>query len=436
MSTDPVYAHGRSGWVAYQVVGEPSVDVVAIKPVFFPVDLMWEEPGLVRLVEGVGSFSRSIWFDPRGTGASDAIEHVEGRLIESWVDDTITVLDELGCERVSVLGFISQPALLFAAAHPERVEALVLVNPIARFRYAPDYPSGLADEVIDELLDRVRGAWGTGAFASNLVASRASADAFVRWCARCERLSMPPAEGSWRFRGSFELDFREVLAAIRVPTLVVSGPDRPQSQYVADKIAGARLVEVPAKDAFVLGADCLPILDAIEEFLTGALPRHAADRMLATVMFTDVVRSTETLAEAGDRQWRDLLASHDRLIRAELARFGGREIKATGDGFLATFDGPGRSIRCGTAIRDQVRSLGLEVRVGLHSGEIERHGDDITGIAVHIAQRIQGIAQPGEVLVSRTVVDLVAGSGLEFQARGSHDLKGVPGEWAVFATAF
>ena len=178
------------------------------------------------------------------------------------------------------------------------------------------------------------------------------------------------------------------------------------------------------------------MLDAVEEFLTGGLPTHAADRMLATVMFTDVVRSTETLAEAGDRRWRDLLATHDRLVRAELARFGGREVKATGDGFLATFDGPGRSIRCGTAIHDQLRSLGLEVRVGLHSGEIERHGDDITGLAVHIAQRIQAIAQPGEVLVSRTVVDLVAGSGLAFKDRGSHDLKGVPGEWAVFATAF
>jgi class 3 adenylate cyclase len=335
-----------------------------------------------------------------------------------------------------VLGFIGPPALLLAAAHPERIKALVLVNPIARFRWASDYPAGLSGDVIDELLEEVRGAWGTGAFAVNLTASRRTDETFLRWCARCERLAMPPAEGFWRFQGSFELDVRELLRAIRVPTLVISGHDRPWSRYVADNIEGARLVEVPASDAFALGEDSLPVLDAVEEFLTGGLPTHAVDRMLATVMFTDVVRSTETLAQTGDRHWRDLLAAHDHLIRAELARFGGQEIKATGDGFLATFDGPGRSIRCGTAIRDQLRSLGIEVRVGLHTGEIERHGDDITGIAVHIAQRIQGMAHPGEVLMSRTVVDLVAGSGLAFHERGSHRLKGVPGEWAVFATAF
>ncbi len=436
MNADPVYPRGGDGWVAYQVVGEGSIDLAVIKPVFFPVDLIWDEPGFARMLEGVGSFSRSVWFDPRGTGASDAIEHVEGRLMESWVDDTITVLDELGCERVSVLGFIGPPALLLAAAHPERIDALVLVNPVARFRRSGDYPAGLSRKTIDERLAGMRVAWGTGTFAANLTASRGADETFVRWCARCERLAMPPAEGLWRFQGSFELDVRELLAAIRVPTLVISGHDRPQSRYVADNIEDTRLVEVPTTDTFALGEDSLPVLEAVEEFLTGGLPTHAVDRMLATVMFTDVVRSTETLAQAGDRRWRDLLATHDRLVHAELARFGGQEIKATGDGFLVTFDGPGRSIRCGTAIRDQLRGLGIEVRVGLHTGEIERHGDDIAGIAVHIAQRIQAIAQPGEVLMSRTVVDLVAGSGLVFNERGSHSLKGVPGEWAVFATAF
>jgi len=395
---------------------------------------MWDDPGFVRLLERLGSFSRSIWFDPRGTGASDAVDHVEGRLMESWVDDAFTVLDHLDCSRVSVLGFIGPPALLFAAAHPERVTALVLVNPVARFRRAETYPHGLSNDFIDGLLRDMRDAWGTGAFAAGLTASRAGDEAFIRWCARSERLAMPPAEGYWRFRGSFELDLTEVLAAIRVPTLVIAGSDRPQSRYVADNIEHAQFVEVPALDAFPLGEPCLPALDAAEEFLTGGLPAHAADRMLATVMFTDVVRSTETLAEAGDRRWRDLLAAHDHLVRGELARFGGHEVKATGDGFLVTFDGPGRSIRCGVAIRNQLRSLGIDVRVGLHTGEIERHGTDITGIAVHIAQRIQAIAQPGEVLVSRTVVDLVAGSGLAFTDRGTHDLKGVPGSWTVYAT--
>ena len=435
MTSDVVYARGKGGWVAYQLVGEGALDLVVIKPVFFPVDLMWEEPGFVRLLEGVASFSRSIWFDPRGTGASDAIEHVEGRLMESWVDDAISVLDELDCERVSVLGLIGPPALMFAATHPERVEALVLVNPVASFRRTDDYPDGLSPALIDQLLEGLRGAWGTGAFASNLTASRAADESFVRWCARSERLAMTPAEGYWRFRASFELDVRDVLPAIRVPTLVISGQDRPQSRYVSDHIEGAGAIDVQVDDVFPLGEHCVPVLDAAANFLTGRLPVHAVDRMLATVMFTDVVRSTETLAQSGDRRWRDLLAAHDRLVRAELARFGGREVKATGDGFLATFDGPGRSIRCGTAIRDQLRSLGIEVRVGLHTGEIERHGEDITGIVVNIAQRIQGLADPGEILVSRTVVDLVAGSGLMFDDRGTHSLKGVPGEWAVFATA-
>ncbi len=296
MTTDVAYAPGKDGMVAYQVVGDGSIDVAVIKPVFFPVDLMWEDPGFVRVLEGLGSFTRSICFDPRGTGASDAIEHVEGRLMESWVDDAITVLDELGCEHVILLGFIGPPAMLLAAAHPERIKALVLVNPIARFRWAHDHPYNLPRETIDQLLDGLRGAWGTGAFAAPLSASRADDPAFRRWCGRCERLAMTPAEGYWRFRGSFELDMRDVLPAIRVPSLVISSRDHPQSGYVADHIDGAVMVEVPFDDAFILGADSAPLLDAIESYLTGGIPSHGVDRMLATVMFTDVVRSTEALA--------------------------------------------------------------------------------------------------------------------------------------------
>ena len=429
MLPDAAYARGDEGWVAYQVIGEGPIDVLVTKSVHFPVDLMWDDPGFVRLAEGLGSFSRSIWFDLRGSGASDATEHVEGRLIESMVDDMITVLDEVGSAQVSVVGLIGVPAVLFAATHPNRTRALVLVNPVA----GP--PAARPD---DRLRDW-REAWGTGRFVAGMTPSRAGDKTFLRWCARCERLAMTPAESYWRLRASLEVDVRPVLSAIRVPTLVICARDAPManaSRDVADQIDGARFVEIDSSDLMVLGTDTGAVIDPIEEFLTGRLPTHVADRMLATVMFTDVVRSTETLAQAGDRRWRDLLAAHDHLVRAELARFGGREIKATGDGFVATFDGPGRSIRCGIAIRDQLRSLGLDVRVGLHTGEIEHHGHDITGIAVHIAQRIQSLAQPGEVLVSRTVVDLVAGSGLDFIGRGTHTLKGVPGDWTLYTPAF
>lgn len=436
MVVETLYAPARDGRVAYQAFGRGAMDILVVKHYAFPVDLLWDEPGVVRLLDRVGSLGRGIVFDPRGTGASDPIEHLGSRLIESWVDDAISVLDELGRDRVSVLGFATLPALLFAATHPERVDALVLVHPVARVRHAPDYPIGALEHELEEFLNEMPEVWGSGRFATTFAPSRRADEGFVRWAARCERLAMAPSEGGWRVHANLEADVREVLSAIRVPTLVISGPDDRQSRYVADHITGASLVEVPSKDPFPIGQDSAPVLDATEEFLTGALPTHAVDRMLATVMFTDVVRSTESLVEVGDRRWRALLEAHDHLVRAELARFGGREVKATGDGFLATFDGPGRSIRCGTAIRDQLQSLGMDVRIGLHTGEIERHGDDIAGIAVHTAQRIQATAQPGEVLVSRTIVDLVAGSGLEFSDRGSHNLKGVPGEWTLYATSF
>jgi len=344
MVPETAFARGRDGWVAYQVVGDGPIDILVSKPWFFPIDLMWEEPSFVHLLEGFSSFSRSIWMDPRGTGASDAVEHVDGRLVESIVDDMITVLDDIDCGQVSVFGCTAPPGLLFAAAHPERTKALVLVNPVARIRTADDYEAGLADEQVDEFLDTLRVSWGSGRFAGGFVSSRVGDERFSRWCARCERLAMEPAEAYWRMRAVFDADVRHVLSAIRVPTAVISGGDptrRAQSRYVVDHVAGARITEVDADDILILGMDSGAVLDAVEEFLTGGLPSHSVDRMLATVMFTDVVRSTEALAQAGDRRWRELLATHDTFIRAELARFEGREVKATGDGILATFDGPG-----------------------------------------------------------------------------------------------
>jgi class 3 adenylate cyclase len=433
---ETVYAKASGGSVAYQVVGAGPPDVLVIKPTFFPVDLMWDEPRFVRFLNGLSSFSRHIWFDPRGMGSSDPIAPVEGRLIESHVDDMIVLLDELGCERVVVLGAaVGPPALQFAATHPERTSALVLINPNARFRRADDYPQGLAEENVEAFLAARADVWGTGRILNLWAPSLAGDTRFRRWFGRCERLSNPPQDAAWRTRASWEIDVRHLLPAIRVPTLVIlragwSGYE--QGRYVADHIDGARYLELPGEESFFFD-DTRTLLDAIEEFVTGRLHPAQNDRVLATVMFTDVVGSTEKAAGLGDRRWSELLATHHGLTRAELERLRGREIETTGDGFLATFDGPGRAIRCACAIRDAVRAIGIQVRVGLHTGEIELRGNHIGGIAVHIAQRVQALAQPDEVLVSRTVADLVGGSGIAFADRGSHVLKGVPNPWQLFA---
>jgi class 3 adenylate cyclase len=433
---DTVYAQGGGGRIGYQIVGAGPPDVLVTKPTYLPIDLMWDEPRFVRFLNGLSSFSRHIWFDPRGSGSSDPIAPVEGRLIESTVDDMIVVLDELGCERAVVLGAIGQPALQFAATHPERTSALVLINPSARFRRADDYPEGLAEDDVEAFLAWRREGWGTGRVLRLWAPGLAGDTRFAHWFARCERLSYPPQGFAWRSRASFEVDVRHLLPAIRVPTLVLvlaGSVGSEQGRYVAEHIEGARYVELPGEDYLFFVGDTGPLLDAIEEFVTGRLPRHGVDRVLATVLFTDVVSSTDQVAGMGDRRWSELLTTHDGLTRAELERFRGREIQTTGDGFLATFDGPGRAVRCACAIRDAVRAIGIHVRVGLHTGEIELSGDDIGGIAVHIAQRVQALAQPDEVLVSRTVTDLVGGSGIPFADRDTHALKGVPDPWHLFA---
>jgi class 3 adenylate cyclase len=432
---ETVYAKTSGGRIGYQTVGTGPPDVLASMPLI-PIDLMWDEPKLVRFLNGLSSFSRHIWFDPRGVGSSDAIAPIEGRLVESDVDDMIAVVDELGCERVVVLGGIAPPALQFAATHPERTSALVLINPYARIRRSDDHPQVLSDEEVAALQATFRDQWGTGAALSVFAPSVAGDARFVRWLARCERLSQPPQEAYSRARVAAEVDVRHLLGAIRVPTLVVARAawrGREASRYVAEHIDGARYVELPGEDLFFFAGDTAPVLDAIEEFVTGRRSSHDVDRVLATVLFTDIVRSTDQLAGMGDRRWSELLGTHDGLTRAELERFRGREIETTGDGFLAVFDGPGRAVRCACAIRDAVRAIGIQVRVGLHAGEIELRGDDIGGIAVHIAQRVEAHAQPNEVLVSRTVADLVGGSGMRFTDRGSHALKGVPDPWQLFA---
>jgi class 3 adenylate cyclase len=433
MSDEAVTRYARTaggGQVAYQVVGEGPIDVVVNYPTFFPIDLMWDEPRQVHFLNRLSSFCRHIWFDPRGTGASDSIPYAEGRLVESGVDDIVAVVNEVGCERVALLQVGVPTGLLFAATHPERTTALVLINATARVRRAEDYPEGLTDEQIESSL--AGGLDPTAILAPILVEDVR----FVRWLDRATRLTCPPEDMAWRGRLIYDIDVRDALSAIRVPTLVVSRRERriaDQSRYLADHIAGARYVELPGADVLPFVGDANAILDAVEEFLTGKLASPELDRVLATLLFTDLVDSTAREATIGDQRWRELLATHDGIVRDVVEQFRGRTVKFTGDGVLAIFDGPARGIRCATAIRDRIQALDLDMRAGLHTGEIDLLDNDVSGIAVNIAQRVASIAGRGEVLVSRTVADLLAGSNIPFGDQGEHQLKGVPGSWRLFS---
>jgi class 3 adenylate cyclase len=422
--------------VAYQAVGDGPVDLLVNKQVF-PVDMMWEEPHLVRFLDRLSSFCRHVWFDPRGTGASDSIPHEEGRMVESHVDDMLAVVHDLGCERVAVLGLGVPVGLLFAASHPHRTTALVLADASARYRVADDYPAGWPDSEIDERIDRVRKGEQPGS-PEAMAPGLAEDAAFRQWFDRARRLTYRPRDRVWRTESALDVDLRNVLGALRVPTLVISHRDRRgagQSQYLADHIRGAKSAELRGADSAPFAPDSVTLLDTVEEFLTGRLPPVQLDRVLATVLFTDIVNSTSQAARLRDRRWRELLSRHDALVAREVERFRGQRVKSTGDGALATFDGPGRAVRCACAIRDGMQALGLEIRAGLHSGEIEVQDDDVAGIAVHLGQRVAALARPNEVLVSRTVADLLAGSDFVFCDRGEHELKGVPGTWRLFEVA-
>jgi class 3 adenylate cyclase len=340
---------------------------------------------------------------------------------------------------VAVLDFSSSWfGQFFAATHPERTRALVLDGPTARIQEAIDYPEGLSGPEVEKRLSRVAEVWGTGGMLRHLAPSVAGDDRVIEWAARCERISCTPDEAVARWRGWYDADVRALLPAINVPTLVLVRQGHrttDQHRYVARHIKGARSVELPGPDRAYFAGDTRPMLDAIEQFLTGKLPTYEIDRVLSTVVFTDIVGSTDHASRLGDGRWRELLAAHDAAVRAELERFRGREIKSTGDGFLATFDGPGRALRCASAIRDDVQGLGVEVRIGLHTGEIELQGEDVGGIAVHIAQRVMAEAHPGEIVVSSTVKDLVAGSGIVFEDRGMRELRGVSEPWRLFSAS-
>ena len=435
------YARNKEGQsVAYQVMGDGPPDIVFIPDWVTNLEIMWEEPTLARFLDRMASFGRLICFDKRGTGVSDPVSLGAVPTWEEWMDDVGTVMDVVGSECAAILGHGDggQMALLFAATHPSRTSALVLADTYARRRRAPDYHCGVPPQIAKQLIELILSTWGTGQGIVRGAPDLARNPSFVEWRGRYERLSMSPGQFKSIYPLTYELDFRPVLETIRVPTLVLHRvgniyvhPDN--GRYLADHIEGARFVEVPGEDHLFHGGDTEALLGPVREFLTGTNETPAEDRVLATVLFTDISGATEHADRLGDRVWGDLLERHHATVRQQLERYRGREVDTAGDGFFATFDGPARGVRCGLAIRDAVKLLGIEIRAGLHTGECELIGDKVGGIAVHIGARVMSTANEGDVLVSRTVKDLVAGSGLVFTSRGTHALKGVTGTWELFS---
>ncbi len=438
----PVARYAKSGDlnIAYIVEGEGPLDLLWIPPWISQVEYLWSEPSLERVMSRLTRFARVITFDRRGSGLSDPFWGAP--TLEEQMDDVCAVMDAAGAERVAIAGTLEggPMAALFAATYPERVSALVLYATFARATWAPGYEWAWSGEDRDRKMDELVAAWGQGTVAAAVAPSEAGDPAFMEWAGRLERLAASPATIRRIIDLIGEFDVRDVLPSIRVPTLVMhrtgdSFIKIEHSRYIASRIPDARYVELEGTDNMFSLGDSEALIGEIEEHLTGA--RHDADpdRMLATVMFTDIVDSTQRAAEMGDRGWRFLLERHDALFRQALVRHRGREVKRTGDGFLATFDGPARAIRCAASVADAMGSLGIEVRAGLHTGELEVMDGDLGGLAVHIAARVMDRAAPCEVLVSGTVKDLVVGSGIGFADRGEHELRGVPGEWRLYAVS-
>ncbi len=443
-----VTSYARSGdvHIAYQVTGpthppptaDGPLDLVYVPGWISQVEHYWDEPMIARYFRRLASFSRLIMFDRRGSGLSDPVAGAP--TLEEQMDDVVAVMDAAGSERAALFAQLDGGAMaaLFAATHPERASALILYEAMPRMSWAPDYDWALRREDRRAALDFT---WGDGSRLQGLAPKSASNPRLRNWFARLERLAASPGTAAKLMMMNAEVDVRAVLPTIQVPTLVLhrSGDkfiDIRHSQYLAEHIPGARFVELAGEEAISFGADTGPLLDEIEEFLTGARRAADSERILATVMFSDIVDSTQRAAEIGDRRWREELESLESAVGRELTRFRGRAVKKMGDGFLATFDGPARAIRCATAIRDGAHEqFGLEIRSGLHTGEIEVIGNDVGGIAVHIGARVGASAGPGEVLVSGTVKDLVVGSGIPFEDRGERELKGVPGTWRLWAVA-
>jgi class 3 adenylate cyclase len=434
------YARAGQAHIAYQVLGHAPLDIVLADQWFSHMEAQWDVPPVAELRHRFAAFSRLIMFDKRGIGLSDPVPLAGLPTIEEWVDDVRAVMDAAGSQRAALVTNLGGAlmAVVCAATLPDRVSSLVIVDGFARFLHAGDYPIGVPPEAIAGMLDGVEGGFGRGVMLDLFARSRSGDPQLREQWARYERLSASPGSAKAMVRLIFESDVRDVLPTVGIPTLVIHHADVPRlhpgfGRFLAEHIPGARYLELPGADSLMWAADQERLVAEIQEFITGTRPMAVSSRMLATVLFTDIVDSTVRAAELGDGAWRSLLERHDAIVRAELARGGGREVNTTGDGFLATFDGPARAIRAARAIVEAVRPLGIEVRAGLHTGEVEVTGDDIAGVAVHIGARVASMAGASELLVSSTVRDLVAGSGIAFEDRGTHGLKGVPDEWRLYA---
>jgi class 3 adenylate cyclase len=434
------YAKSGDLHIAYAVEGDGPIDLVWIPPWVSQVEYLWAEPSLERVMARLTQFARVITFDRRGSGLSDPL--FGAPTLEDQMDDVLAVMDAAGSERAAICGTLEggPMAAMFAATHPDRTDALIMYATFARATWAPDYDWAWPTEERDWHMEQSVQRWGDGLIAAGVAPSQKDDPAFMEWAGRLERLAASPSTIRRIFKLIGEFDVRGVLPSIRVPTLVMhrSGDSFikvDHSRYIASKVPGARYVELEGDENMFSVGDWEALIGEIEEFLTGTRHEREPDRMLATVLFTDICGSTSRAAEMGDRGWRFLLERHDALFRQALDRHRGREVKRTGDGFLATFDGPARAIRCAASVAEAMGSLGLQIRAGLHTGELEVMDGDLGGLAVHIASRVMGAAAPNEVLVSGTVKDLVVGSGIDFENRGERELRGVPGEWRLYAVS-
>ncbi len=437
------YAKSGDVDIAYQVLGEGPIDLLLYTGGTIPIDCVDEEPSMARFQRRLASFGRLLRFDRRGVGLSDRGSTSVPPTTEQWMQDGIAVLDAVDSERAAVFAPLvgSPEGLMLAAMHPERVSGLIVVNGAARATWAPDYPDGLPQSLVDSsvMLNAEPDAVEQGYNALAVFAPSVANDpAFRAWWDRAGNLGATPAMARAMQAVVYETDVRNFLPLIRVPTLIIHRADNPffsvgHGRYLAEHIPGAKRVELSGADLLYWVGDTGPMLDEIEEFLTGVRGGSGAERILATVLFTDIVGSTDRAAQLGDGRWRDLLDRHDQSVRIQIERFRGREVKTVGDGFVATFDSPSRAIECALAIRDSLKAFDIDVRGGIHTGEVEVRGDDVAGVAVHIGARVSALAGPGEILVSSTVKDSVVGSSVEFEQRGEHELKGVPGTWRLFA---
>lgn len=434
---DTRYADSNGVSIAYQVVGDGPIDVVMVPGFGSHLERAWELPRLAHFYHRLSSFSRLILLDKRGTGLSDRVSPEALPGIEQRKDDLKAVMDDVGVERASLVGHSDGGplAILFTATYPVRVENLVLVNTYAKRVSSADHSSALSPEFYDGFISQVSEHWGEP-IAADLLAPGSDAE-FRRWWAATLRASMSPAAARAMVAMNAAIDVREALPAIHVPTLVIhrSGDAATPiagGRFLAEQIDGARMLELPGVDHFPWLGDTEPLLVAVEEFITGQRAGSPSSQVLASILFTDIVSSTEMAAMLGDREWTSLLKTHDGIVASEVSRYEGREVKQTGDGSLSVFEGPARAVRCWLSIADRLEEIGISIRGGLHTSEVEVVDGDVRGLGVHVAARLMGLAHPGELIVSSVVRDLSVGSGLDFAERGHHELKGVPGEWHVY----